>query len=365
MTLTSRIERQPSQLRKDPIIGRWVIIAADRAKRPDHFALPREKSKASFCPFCPGKEDRTPPEVLVFRPDGTLPNTPGWWLRVVPNRFPVLRVEGNLDRKGEGLYDMMNGIGAHDVVIETPDHDLSMADYQLKQVEEVVWSYKYRVDDLKRDIRFRYLLVFKNHGAEAGASIEHSHSQVIGIPIVPKRVMEEITGARQYYDYRSERCVFCDIISHEIGQRIRVVAENSGFIALAPYASRFPFETWILPREHQSHFESIGQNGVRNLAQMLKRVLWKIKTVLDDPPYNFVIHTAPCNSEPLVHYHWHIEIMPKLTRVAGFEWGTGFYINPVSPEEAAKFLAEKEPDREEETAKKDTIPKRDLSSEKE
>jgi UDPglucose--hexose-1-phosphate uridylyltransferase len=339
----NHFEGMPSQLRKDPIIGRWVIIATDRAKKPDHFGTPREQGKPSFCPFCPGKEDRTPPEVLVFRPKDTQPNTPGWWLRVVPNRFPVLRVEGNLDRRGEGLYDLMNGIGAHDVVIETPKHHIGMADLEPGEIEEVLWAYRFRVCDLKKDIRFRYLLIFKNHGTEAGSSVEHSHSQIIGIPIVPKRVSEEIAGARQYFDYRSERCVFCDIIHHETERGERVVAESSDFIALAPFASRFPFETWVLPKRHQSHFESIEKGDIQGLAKMMKRVLWKIKDVLDDPPYNFVVHNSPSNVESLPHYHWHIEIIPKMSHTAGFEWGTGFYINPVLPEEAAKFLAEREP----------------------
>jgi len=341
----SRLGGAP-QLRKDPVIGRWVIVAAERAKRPTDFAHEPPRSATSFCPFCPGNEDKTPKEVLCYREAGTMPNTPGWWLRVVPNKFPVLRIEGELDRQGEGMYDLMNGIGAHDVIIETPHHDRSMADYGPKEVEEVLWAYRDRVMALKRDNRFRYILVFKNHGKEAGASLEHPHSQLIAIPIVPKRVAEEIEGAYRYYQYRSERCVFCDMIQHEIRAGARIVTENSTFVAFTPFASRFPFETWIMPKRHEAHFDDIRKNDIGDLSLILRSVLWRIKHVLNDPPYNYLIHTTPCNEQELPHFHWHIEIIPKLTRVAGFEWGTGFYINPTPPEEAARYLSEADEEEE-------------------
>lgn len=325
------------ELRKDPVLGRWVIIATERGKRPTDFASGKEVVKAGFCPFCEGNEDKTPPEVLAYRDPSTRPNTPGWWLRCVPNKFPALSVEGDLDRRGEGMYDLMNGVGAHEVLIETPEHDASFARYAQRQVEEIIWSWRDRVMELRKDIRFHYILIFKNHGREAGASLDHPHTQLIAIPIVPKRVREEMQGAHQYYDFK-ERCVFCDIIKQEIASGLRVVEENQHFVAFAPFASRFPFETWILPKRHESHFENLQKTDVVELSQILRNTLKRISDLLDDPPYNFIVHTSPLNEQALPHFHWHIEVMPKLTKVAGFEWGTGFYINPTPPEDAARFL---------------------------
>lgn len=328
-----------SELRRDPIIGRWVIISTERGKRPTDF--PKESSNGSGgpCPFDPGNEGLTPSEILAYGEPGRHKNGPGWWLRVIPNKFPALGIEGQINRQGEGMYDKMNGIGAHEVIVETPDHTKSLADLSNKQVEDVLWAYRDRVMDLKRDIRFEYALIFKNSGRAAGATLAHAHSQLIATPVVPKRVREEVNGSKSYYDYK-ERCVFCDIIKQEISLDIRVVAENDDFVAICPFASRFPFEVWVLPKVHDSDFEDIQKHCSVNLASMLKGVLGKLKNVLEDPPYNFVIHNAPLKENKLPHYHWHIEIIPKLTSVAGFEWGSGFYINPTPPEEAAKFLRE-------------------------
>jgi UDPglucose--hexose-1-phosphate uridylyltransferase len=288
------------------------------------------------CPFCPGHEQKTPPEVLAFR-NGSGPNTTGWTLRVVPNKFPALRVEGDLDRAGEGIYDKMNGVGAHEVIIECPEHEMTLADLPEKRVEEIFWAYRERILDLKRDFRLRYILIFKNHGEAAGASLEHSHSQLIALPVVPKRIQEELDGGRRYFDFK-ERCIFCDIARQEVGSGERVVLETDHFLALAPYAPRFPFETWILPRQHASHFETAHTPQVPNLAWVLRMVLRKMDKVLERPAYNFVLHTGPVQEGAMTHYHWHIEIIPKLSKVAGFEWGTGFYINPTPPEEGAQFL---------------------------
>ncbi len=316
-----------------------MIIATERAKRPSDFV--REKvvpTGVRFCPFCPGHEQKTPPEILSYRDSGG-PNEPGWTLRVVPNKFPALRVEGELDRQGEGLYDKMNGIGAHEVIIETPDHMRTLSDLPEKRIEEVYWAFRERVLDLKKDIRLRYILLFKNHGEAAGASLEHTHSQLIALPVVPKRVIEEMEGARRHYDYR-ERCIYCDIIRHVSEAGSREILETDHFLVLAPYAPRFPFETWVLPKKHNSHFESISPAEIQNLGWVSRVMLRKIDKVLEHPPYNFVIHTAPIQQGEMPYYHWHIELIPKLTRVAGFEWGTGFYINPTPPEEAARYLRE-------------------------
>ncbi|MBS3918172.1 MAG: galactose-1-phosphate uridylyltransferase [Deltaproteobacteria bacterium] len=327
------------ELRKDPIYGRWVIIATERSRRPSDFAPEERISTGGFCPLCEGNEDRTPPEVLAFRDNGTPPNSPGWSLRVVPNKFPALRIEGELDREGEGIYDKMNGIGAHEVVVETPQHSETLSTLPLKGVEKVLWAYRDRIVDLRRDERLRHVLVFKNYGSAAGASLEHSHSQIIALPIVPTRVREEIEGAKNYFLYK-DRCVFCDIVRQELRQRKRVIAENSGFVSIAPFASRFPFETWILPKIHQPSYEQMESSFYGQAAEILSGTLRKLKQVLDDPPYNYIIHTSSYPEQDRDYYHWHIEIMPKLTKVAGFEWGTGFYINPTPPEEAAEYLRE-------------------------
>jgi UDPglucose--hexose-1-phosphate uridylyltransferase len=330
------------ELRKDPVSNRWVIISTDRSKRPTDFIDTfKHEKKGGFCPFCYGSEDKTPGEIIAIRPAHTGPNTPGWQVRVVPNKFPVLRVEGDLNRRGDGMYDMMEGVGAHEIIIETPEHHKSMADFSFEQVQKVIWTYKMRSQDLKNDSRFEYLLIFRNYGEAAGATLEHPHSQLIATPIIPKRVLEEYTGAEQHYKYK-ERCVFCDMIKQEMKDGTRVILENRSFIAFAPFAPRFPFETWILPKVHNSDFMTISEEQSYDMAKILKDTLLKIKIALNDPPYNYIIHTAPLREKDGHFSHWHIEIIPKLTKVAGFEWGSGFYINPTPPEEAAKYLKEVE-----------------------
>src|SRR5436190_7960586 len=274
---------------------------------------------------------------MSYRQNGGTPNTPGWDVRVVSNKFPGLQVEGTLDREGEGLFDRMNGIGAHEVIIETPDHAKTLATMAEPEIERMLWAFRERILDLKKDRRFRYILIFKNHGAAAGATLEHSHSQLIALPIVPDFVREEIEGARQHF-HAKERCVFCDIVRQELAARRRIILENADIVALAPYAPRFPFETWLLPRRHASHFEEAPRHEYENLARLLKSVLLRINRALESPPYNLIIHTSPFSEDTGEFYHWHVELMPKLTKVAGFEWGTGFYINPTSPEEAAEVL---------------------------
>jgi UDPglucose--hexose-1-phosphate uridylyltransferase len=328
------------ELRKDPINGRWVIISTERSKRPTDFKSEASSSGSTKkCPFCPGYEKSTPPEILSFREQGTQPNTPGWTLRVAPNKFPALRIEGGLDREGMGLYDKMNGIGAHEVIIETPNHDEQFSDFPENRIEDVLWAYRERILDLIRDPRFRYVLIFKNHGHAAGASLEHAHSQLIALPIVPKNVMEELKGAQDYYNYK-ERCVYCDIVRQEVKERARVVCENPDFLAIAPFASRFPFETWILPKNHGSCYESAPKHELNFLAKIFKETLMRLDRALNKQPFNFILHTAPLKDRDNSYYHWHFEITTRLTSVAGFERGSGFYINPTPPEDAAKFLRE-------------------------
>ncbi|HKB10010.1 MAG TPA: galactose-1-phosphate uridylyltransferase [Vicinamibacterales bacterium] len=325
------------ELRRDPVSGRWVIISTDRQKRPNDFRIEKPATIGrDQCPFCPGREAMTPPEVLSYRQNGGAANAPGWELRVVPNKFPALQVEGTLDREGEGMFDRMNGIGAHEVIIETPDHDRPIAAMSEPEIERVLWAYRERIFDLKRDFRLKYLLVFKNHGGAAGATLDHPHSQLIALPVIPDFVRQELDGARRHFELK-ERCVFCDMVRQELRDGRRIVQENADIVAIAPYAPRFAFETWLLPKAHGSRFEQTPRHVSESLARLLKAVLQRLDRALESPPWNLVLHTAPA-SEEAESYHWHVEIMPRLTRVAGFEWGTGFYINPTAPEEAAKVL---------------------------
>jgi UDPglucose--hexose-1-phosphate uridylyltransferase len=337
-----------SELRHDPLSKRWVIIAAERSRRPEDFALPPVvEVDGGFCPFCPGNEDKTPPEIAAVRPAGGTANGPGWDVRVIPNKYPALSIEGNLERHGEGLYDRMRGVGAHEVVVESPHHALHIADMEAAKLEGVLTLAQDRVRDLGRDARFKYVLLFKNHGAAAGATLAHPHLQIIATPVTPRAISVELESARAHFHFK-ERCIFCDLIEQELATRERVVSLDEHFAVLAPYASRFPFELMVIPRRHAHAFPDEDRAAVGALARTLKETLARLKSVLRDPPYNFVLHTAP-NTETLVRrrnywdtlsvdFHWHIEILPRLTRVAGFEWGTGFYINPTSPEEAAAFL---------------------------
>lgn len=279
-----------------------------------------------------------PPEVLAHR-NGSGDNQPGWSLRVIPHKYPVLGIEGEVHRDAEGIFDRMEGIGAHEIIVESPEHALNLTELPEKAIEQVLWAFRDRVADLKNDRRLRYVLLFKNRGEAAGAKMEHTHSQLIALPVVPKRVQEEVDSAKAYYQVK-ERCMFCDLIRQETKAAVRVVTETDRFIVVQPYAARFPFETWILPKQHGSHYEDIDPPHLENLAWVLKSTLRRIDKVLEKPAYNFLIHSAPLQEAANPHFHWHIEIIPHLTRVAGFEWGTGFYLNPTPPEESARFLRE-------------------------
>jgi UDPglucose--hexose-1-phosphate uridylyltransferase len=327
------------ELRRDPILGRWVIVSTERNRRPRDFNHGSDAYGSIPCPFCPGNEAKTPPEVLSYGPPNRPPNSTNWWLRVVPNKFPVLEIEGQLHRAGEGMYDRMDGLGAHEVIIETPDHDRQMEHLEDARIEDVFWSYRDRIVDLKKDPRLEYVLIFKNRGEAAGAKLTHNNSQLIATPMVPIRVKQEMQGAAAYFEYK-ERCIFCDIVRQEQMQKVRLIDENDHFIAIAPFASRFPFETWILPKKHDHCYEDIEKPEMSQLARMMKSVLRRLDGVLEEPSYSYVIHNSPLKANFLEHYHWHIEIVPKLTRTAGFEWGTGFYVNPTPPEHAAAYLRE-------------------------
>lgn len=329
-----------SELRRDPVDGRWVIIATERRKRPvDFYTQEYEQKSAEKCPFCEGHEAQTPPEIFAIRDHGGSANSPGWQVRVIPNKFPALRIEGELRREGVGYFDRMSGTGAHEVIIESPRHDVSRATMPLSQIEHVYRAYRERIVDLRHDHRFKYVMVFKNYGEAAGASLAHPHSQLIALPILPKHIVEEMSGAREYYQYK-ERCIFCDIIQQETDMEERIIAQNDGFVAVSPWAPIFPFEVWILPKSHDSCFEDCNPAQLANLAAMSNEVHKRLDAALRRPHYNSILHTSPIDEQYNNYYHWHIEIMPRLTRTAGFEYGSGFYINPVLPEEAAEFLRE-------------------------
>ncbi|MEW6220459.1 MAG: galactose-1-phosphate uridylyltransferase [Thermodesulfobacteriota bacterium] len=327
------------ELRKDPILGRWIIISRERGKRPTDFIVEKDVVRGGFCPLCPGNENTTPPEVLAYGRTHPAPNAPGWSLRVVPNKYPALVIEGDLDKEGEGPYDKMNGIGAHEVLVESPNHNESFAEMPPERLVAVFWAYRDRLVDLAKDPRFRYVMVFKNYGRAAGASLEHSHSQLIALPILPRMIVSELEGSLSYFRYK-DRCLFCDIIRHELSQDLRLVCQNEHFVTITPYAPRSPFEMWILPKKHASCFASMGDALFDALARLFSETMRRLDVCIPKVPYNFVLHTAPLRSPRLEHFHWHFEIMPKLTMVAGFEWGSGFYINPTPPEEAASYLKE-------------------------
>lgn len=330
------------ELRKDILTREWVIIAKERAKRPGDFNHHIQEAAVvtrdhSICPFCEGNEAMTPPEVYALRDDSSKPNARGWRVRVVPNRFPALEMGIPLNRGPEGIYDRMNGMGAHEVVIETPEHGKRFSDLSLEQIQDVIKVYQRRYSELKGEPQLKYVLIFRNYGKVAGASIEHPHSQIIATPMIPQQVWIQLKGLEQYYEYRA-RCAYCQIIEEEIKDGKRIVAQNKSFLSIEPYASKYPFETWIMPKRHRPNFLEVVEEEIKDLAEILRETLQKIHVCLNDPPYNLMSIIAPWSYESL--FHWHIEIIPRLTIAAGFELGTGIYINVVAPEDAARYLRE-------------------------
>ena len=270
-----------NELRRDPITARWIIVPLDKMAEVSDLITEQHAKNKDNCAFCYGGEAQTPPEISAHRNYGAA-NTPNWTIRVVPNKFPALRIEGDLNREGVGVFDVMNGVGAHEVIIDTPDHFRDMADLTHAETEEVVWAYRARSLDLRKDNRFKYILIFKNYGRSAGASLEHPHSQLIALPIVPKRVHEEMEGASRYYDYK-DRCVFCDIMREELEEKDRIIYNDDKFIAFCPYVSRFSYEVWILPKKHSSDFANIDRDSVASFARALRDSLARIKGLLKDP----------------------------------------------------------------------------------
>jgi UDPglucose--hexose-1-phosphate uridylyltransferase len=317
-------------------VGRWVIIAPERAERPSAFLRPAPEADGEICPFCPGNESMTPPELLVRRENGG-----PWSLRVVPNRYPALRTELQLVREGLGLFDSTAGVGAHEVVIETPDHRATLSDLPPDQTGSVLRAWQERMTDLSRDVRLKALIAFKNHGRPAGATLSHGHSQLMALPFVPEELEAELRATRRHFAEK-ERCIFCDVIAQELRDNDRIVAETDGAVVLSPWAARSPFEMWVLPRSHRSSFESATPEELRAIAEALRNLLRKIDVALEKPAFNLFLHTTPLREAANDSYHWHLTLKPVLTLQAGFEWATGCYINPTPPEEAASFLRQTE-----------------------
>ncbi len=321
-----------SELRLDPIAGSWVIVAPERAARPLDFRRPPPQASArESCPFCPGREAMTPPEIASVR-DGA-----AWRIRVVPNRYPALRVETEPKSFGDALLESMSGTGAHEVVIEGPEHVLSLTELPPDRIAAIVSTYRSRLRDLKRDFRLVYGLVFKNVGERAGASLEHVHSQIIATPVVPERAHAEFERCAGYFRV-TKRCRPCDLVARELKEGVRVVAETRRYAAIEPWAAKSPFETHLVPKEHASRFEEIDDAAVGEIAGLLQSTLKRVERALDGPAYNVLFHTAPLNGPSPVGWHWRVEIIPRVAGVAGFEWGTGFFINTVPPEAAAAYL---------------------------
>ena len=358
------------ELRTDPISGRWVIISSARAKRPE-VPEPRREDESpevrARCPFCYGREELTPPEIFAIRSDGTVPNTPGWLTRVVPNKFPAFGIVPEIDLHRVGMFQVATGYGAHEVVIESPDHECYLEHQPIDQINRIVQSWWERHVDLERDYKLRYVLLFKNHGKDAGASLTHPHAQIIATTIIPHALKAKLNNAREHY-VNGEGCIWCrqteqffyyesriynpdGSVFADVRQRDQMVAENAEFIAYIPFAARMPYEIHILPKRHQCSFVQTSPEDRASLAAILKIVLSKVNKLLGNPPYNFYIHSAPnLNVKPRVgdygtireDFHWHIEILVRTTIWAGFEQGSGMYINPLNPRDAARYLAETE-----------------------
>ena len=346
------------EFRQDPVSGRWVIMAAARARRPETFAGRKRvascddslPSRRQECPFCSGNEALTPPEVLALTgPDqaGGITGGSGWRVRVVRNKFPALdpEVEDQVEKldcfyAGDEFYRSAPGYGIHEVIVETPEHNQHPATLTLEQAALVVEAYYRRYAALEETARLRYIQLFRNHGRAAGASIEHPHSQLVALPFVPQRQLEELQRAQRYY-LKHGRCLYCQLLEREWRARERIVAENESFIAFMPFSSRYPFESWLMPRSHQASLVELSRNQRTALAALLRELLGCYYRALEDPPYNFYLHSAPLRCGGLPYFHWRLELAPRLATPGGFEMGTEIMINTTLPEEAAAFIRDR------------------------
>ncbi len=327
-----------SKIRQDPTTEEWVIVAKERAKRPNEFVRRQPKRElpafSSSCPFCPGNESMTAQQSLLYqKQEGN-----GWQVRGFANKFAALSPGGRTTRDmQEGFFSEMKGVGVHEVIVETPLHNESLALMAEDEILKVLNAYHERYNKLSQQTFAKLVVIFKNHGPAAGTSLEHSHSQLVVTPVVPKHVRLRHEVAMRYYD-KNGRCLYSDLIRHELRSGKRIVMDTGNFIAFHPFASRRPFETWILPKKQQASFGSITDEDLENLAHILRINLIKLYRGLNDPDFNYIIDTAPVSDENELYYMWHIRIIPRLTKIAGFEIGSGIYINTAVPEETAQFM---------------------------
>jgi UDPglucose--hexose-1-phosphate uridylyltransferase len=324
------------QLRKDPIIDRWVLIAPERAARPTELEESGHLAHHASCPFCEGHETETPPEVLAQRQIGSTPNGPGWRVRVVPNLFPAVKKVSGTFCAAEKVPDtFLTAHGVHEVVVECPHHETSLATFSSEQVRDVFAAYRDRLAALRSDPQLAYVQIFKNHGAAAGASVEHAHAQILGTGFVPSEIQAEVDGAAAYHS-KNGRCVFCDLVERELAAGERVVLAGEHIVAVTAWAGRFPYETWLLPRRHSAHYDRLTDAELGELADEMRTILQRLGNAASDAAYNFILHTAPMAADESFHWHW--EILPRMTGIAGYELATGCYLNPLPPEEAARRL---------------------------
>lgn len=336
-----------NQLRRDPITGRWAIVLNNDIHL-DELIIRHDNSsmapQTGLCPFCEQNETMTLPEIYAIRPPGTAANGPGWSVRVIPDRHPVLQIYGDINNRGVGLYDVLDGIGAHEIVVESPRHYETLADLPDDHIAAILATFRERIIDLKRDERFRYVVVHKNSGEAMGDTANHLHSFVIASPVTPKRVRDELINAREYYEFK-ERCLFCDLIKQELMTKERLVLEDGMYAAIAPFASRRPFELWVGPQRHQTFFEQDAD--LKTLASLLKALLSRLSRLLNNPHYIMAIHSGPNMLAGKRRgywqtlekdYHWHIEITPQLIGDTSLEVSSGFPVNSVLPEKAAELL---------------------------
>jgi UDPglucose--hexose-1-phosphate uridylyltransferase len=325
------------ELRKDLLVDRWVIVSTDRLSRALELHSANTVTPLEACPFCAGNERMTSAALLeLFDEHGR------WRVRVVPNLYPAVRSNVVAQAWSDGWHDGCKAVGRQEVVVECPQHETSLANLPAEQLTQVLGAYRERLQAAQEDPRLAYAIVFKNSGAEAGASLEHAHSQLLILPQVPRIVQEELDAAKRHFDSNS-RCFFCDWWRVEQEAGVRQLLDSPRFSVFLPYAGRFPCEMCILPKEHQSRFEEISAEACQELGDVLRSALRKLQRGLNDPPYNYILHTAPLRSGALPHYHWHLEVLPRITGVAGFEWGSGYFINPVPPEQAAAYLRSVQP----------------------
>ena len=326
------------EFRQNKATKEWVIIAGERAKRPNDFARDRTARKPmpahkKDCPFCTGNENMTPEPAL------RIPETGDWRIRVVPNKFAALQPDLATTRTWVGEFLAAKGFGIAEVVIESPEHNKTIATMQLDEVSDVLLAYRNRQLAIAKNENINLITIFRNHGARAGTSLEHPHSQIIATPIVPPHVRYPMEQAVAHYD-KYGTCVYCDLLREELRQKERIISESDNFVAFCSFASRTPFETRIYPKRHMASFMNIENEEIEEMAAMLRDTLNKIYICLDDPDYNYVLRSSPIGDENTRHLHWYMVIIPKVSTAAGFEIGTGIYINTVAPEVAARYLRE-------------------------